>query len=227
MRAFRGLTVALMLVNAGVADAQASRGFKDSWFWGAKGGLLNYQVMEATGPNTSSPTNTLGIMAGGDWMITRTSGGLYVGVDYTLMSHSVLVNDSISPLDINPRTVALSGLRRFTFAGLFFPLQTYRLHPYFGMGFTLQHVSKATPQGTFRTKPQEELALGTIASHRSTMSPVLMVGAQLRIPLAQLFGQVITTPAHDGFFLFTGGNWRTSLEAGLRWNLGSSIDRLR
>jgi hypothetical protein len=223
MRAFRGLTVAaLVLVNAGIAEAQPTRGFKDSWFWGAKGGLLNYQVMETTGAS-----NTLGIMAGGDWMITRTSGGLYVGVDYTLMSHDVFVNDSISPLDITPRTVSLSNLRRFTFAGMFFPLQTYRLHPYFGMGFALQHVAKATPQGTFRNQQQEDLALGTIQSHRSTLSPIVIAGFQLRIPLASFFSQIITTPAHEGFFLFTGGNWRTSLEAGLRWNLGSSIERMR
>ena len=47
MRAFRGLSIALLLLlNVGQADAQASRGFKESWFWGFKTGLLAYQVVD-------------------------------------------------------------------------------------------------------------------------------------------------------------------------------------
>ena len=44
MRAFRALAVivALITVDATVASAQVVRGFKDSWFWGVKGGGLVY-----------------------------------------------------------------------------------------------------------------------------------------------------------------------------------------
>ena len=49
--------------------AQEGRQFKDAWFWGAKGGALvyssNYSTDAAVAP-----------LAGIDWMITRTYGGV-------------------------------------------------------------------------------------------------------------------------------------------------------
>lgn len=224
MRAFRGLTIAaLLLLNVGAAGAQASRGFKDSWFWGAKSGLLNYQVV-----NNAVAKSPLALMAGGDWLITRTSGGLYVSFDYSFFSaDSVFVNDSISPLDSVPRILQLGGLRRFTIAGMLFPMQTYRMHPYLGFGFTLSHIAKAEPQGTYRNATQENLVESTVQFFRSTASPVVILGTQLRLPLASAFAQVTATPASNNFFLFAGSGWRSTLEAGLRYNVGTSIDRLR
>lgn len=224
MRTIRGLTIAaLLLVNAGTAAAQASRGFKDSWFWGAKAGLLSYQVQDA-----GVSKNNLDIMGGGDWMITRTNGGLYVSFDYSFVSaDSLFVNDSISPLDSVPRVVQLSGMRRFTIAGMLYPMQTYRLHPYIGLGISLSHLSKVEPQGTYRNATQQNLVLSTVQFFRSTATPTFIGGAQLRLPLASLFGQLTASPANDNFFLFTGSNWRLTAEAGLRYNVGSSIDRIR
>jgi hypothetical protein len=224
MRAFRGLTIAaLLLLNFGAAGAQASRGFKDSWFWGAKSGLLNYQVV-----NNAVAKSPLALMAGGDWLITRSSGGLYLSFDYSFFSaDSVFVNDSISPLDSVPRILQIGGLRRFTIAAMLFPLQTYRMHPYMGFGVALAHIARADPQGTYRNATQENLVLSTVKFFRSTATPVVMIGTQLRLPLASAFGQVTATPATDNFFLFSGSGWRTTLEAGLRYNVGTSIDRLR
>jgi hypothetical protein len=224
MRAFRNLTIAALLaVNVGSAGAQASRGFKDSWFWGIKSGLLSYQVVD-----NGVAKNPFALLGGADWFITRSSGGLYLSFDHTFFStDSLFVNDSLSPLDSVPRVVSLKGLRRFTLAGLLFPMQTYRLHPYLGIGVTLASIVEATPQGTYRNSTQQNLVLNTIEAFRSTASPMVMLGAQLRLPLASLFGQLTATPANNNFFLFSGSNWRTSFEAGLRFNAGSSMDRLR
>ena len=147
MRAIRSLTVAaLLLLNVGYAGAQASRGFKDSWFWGLKSGLLSYQVVD-----NSVSKNPFALMAGADWMITRSSGGLYLSFDHSFFSaDSLFVNDSLSPLDSVPRIIQLKGLRRFTIAGMLFPMQTYRLHPYLGFGVTLANVVQVSPQGTYR-----------------------------------------------------------------------------
>jgi len=233
MQAFRGLTIAaLLLLNIGAADAQASRGFKDSWFWGAKSGLLNYQVV-----NNAVAKSPLAPMAGGDWLITRSRGGLYLSFDYSFFSaDSVFVNDSISPLDQAPRILEIGGLRRFTLAAMLFPMQTYRMHPYLGFGFALAHIARADPQGTcggcpagstYRNATQENLVLSTVKFFRSTATPVVMIGTQLRLPLASAFAQVTASPATDNFFLFSGSGWRTTLEAGLRYNFGSSIERVR
>src|SRR5690242_15466840 len=96
MRAIRGLTVAtLMLLNVGIAGAQASRGFKDSWFCGIKGGAQLYQVVD-----NGVAKNPIALMGGADWLITRSSGGLYLSFDHSLVSaDSVFVSDSLSPLD--------------------------------------------------------------------------------------------------------------------------------
>jgi len=224
MRAFRGLTItALLLLNVGAAGAQASRGFKDSWFWGAKFGLLNYQVW-----NNSVAKNSLALMAGGDWLITRSNGGLYVSFDYSFLSaDSVFVNDSISPLDSVPRIVQIGGLRRMTMAAMIFPAQSFFMHPYVGFGVTLAHIARADPLGTYRSATQKNLVLSTVEFFRSTATPVIIIGTQLRFPLASAFGQVTATPANNNFFLYTGSGWRTTLEVGARINIGSSIDRVR
>ena len=173
--------------------------------------------------------NNIGLLGGADWMITRTSGGLYVSFDYSFISaDSLFVNDSTSPLDTVPRVVQLSGMRRFTIAGMLFPMQTYRLHPYIGFGVSLSNLAKLEPQGTYRNATQQNLVLSTIQFFRSAATPTYIGGAQLRLPLAgSLFGQVTASPANDNFFLFTGSNWRVTAEAGFRWNSGPSIDRMR
>ena len=207
MRTIRGLTIAaLLLLNVGYAGAQASRGFKDSWFWGAKAGLLSYQVV-----NNGVARSPFALLGGADWMITRSSGGLYLSFDHSFFSaDSIFVNDSISPLDSVPRVVGLKGLRRFTIAGMLFPMQTYRLHPYLGIGVTLASVAQVTPRGTYRNATQQNLVLSTIEAFRSTATPMVMVGAQLRLPLVSVFGQVTAAPANNNFFLFSGSGVRTS-----------------
>jgi len=156
MRAIRALTVAaLVALDVSVAAAQATRHFKDSWFWGLKGGITSYQVQ--SNPQAYAP------LAGIDWLITRTNGGLYVSFDHSFFTRdSVFVNDSLSPLDTVPRTIILSGLRRFTVAGMLFPMQSYRLHPYVGFGASLSHIAKALPLGAYRNGTQQQLVEGTV-----------------------------------------------------------------
>jgi len=222
MRAIRALAVAaLVVLDVSAAAAQPSRHFKDSWFWGVKGGGMFYQVQSDT-------NGSLGPLAGIDWMITRTNGGLYVSFDQTFFKDQfVFVNDSLSPIDTVPRTVFLSGMRRFTLAGMLFPMQTYRVHPYIGFGAVLNQIAKAEPVGTYRSGAQAQLVAATVQAFRASAAPVVIVGTQVKFPLSSVFGQVSFTPANSDFFLFTGNNWRTSFEAGLRYNVGTSIDRTR
>jgi len=221
MRAIRPLAVAaLVVLDVSAASAQKTSHFKDSWFWGFRGGAMTYQVM-------SDPGGSLAPLAGVDWLITRTNGGLYVAFDHMFFNQSVFVNDSLSPLDTVPRQVLLSGMRRFTLAGMFFPMQTPRVHPYFGFGATLNAIAQATPIGTYRNGTQQQLVQATVATFKTAAAPVVIVGTQIKIPLTSFFVQATATPAADNFFLFTGTNWRFSLEAGLRHNAGSSKDPMR
>lgn len=226
MRAIRALAVAaLVVVDVSAAAAQSTRGFKDSWFWGLKAGGMTYQVMS----DTVGFYGSLGPIGGLDWMITRTRGGLYVSLDHLYMSttQSVFVNDSISPLDTIPRQVNLRHMRRFTLAGMIFPLQSYFAHPYAGLGVTINYLANVEPVGSFRNDAQRRLVLATINQFRTAAAPVIILGLQLKWPVGSVFGQMTATSAHDRFFLWTGQNWRVSLEGGLRYNMGSSIDRMR
>jgi hypothetical protein len=222
MRAIRVLAVAaLMSLGVSAASAQTTRHFENSWFWGVKGGLLSYQVF--------SDTSAFTWMAGGDWMITRKKGGLYVAYDHSFLGlDSVFVNDSLSPLDTAPRVVHLRGLRRFTFSGVLFPFDNDRLYPYIGAGVTLSAIASAEPQGQYRNGTQQNLVLNTVATFKSVAAPTFMIGTQLRLPfLPSAFIQATATPASNNFFLFMGQGWRTTVEAGARYNAGSSIDEMR
>lgn len=223
MRAIRAVAVAAALValDVSVATAQSTRGFNNSWFWGAKAGGHFYQVQ-------SDPDGSLSALGGVDWLITRERGGLYVSFDHTFFKDKfVLVNDSLSPIDTVPRTVFLSGMRRFTMAGMLFPYQRKYLQTYFGLGATLNQIAKAEPVGTYRNRQQETLVTSTVRQFRTNATPVVILGSQLRLLYASAFAQASFSPASSQFFLFTGNNWRTTVEGGLRYNIGSSIDPLR
>lgn len=222
MRAISAVAVAtLVSLGASAADAQSTRGFKDSWFWGVKGGATFYQVQ-------SDPDGSLSPMGGIDWLITRTNAGLYASFDHTFFQdQSVFINDSVGPVDTIPRRVFLSGMRRFTLAGMLFPYQRKYLQTYFGLGAMLSQIDKAEPEGTYRTPVQERLVNATVREFRTTLTPVVMVGAQLRLLYFSGFVQASSTKATRNFFLFNGGNWRSTVEAGIRYNIGSSIDPMR
>lgn len=222
MRAIRVLAVAaLVVVDVSAASAQSTRHFHDSWFWGAKVGAMAYQVQSNTGG--------LAPMAGADWLITRKHGGLYVAGDYSVFSEQVMVNDSINPIDVTPggRATDIDDMFRITFAGMLFPLENQRFSPYIGMGMVLSSIVSAEAQGTYVNRTQENLVLTTIQNFKTTVQPNLIAGAQLRLPLVSVFGHATVTRSNNTFFLFTEPSWRMTFETGLRYNIGSSIDRLR
>ena len=222
MRAIRSLTVAaLIALDVSAAAAQSTRHFEESWFWGAKGGIMSYQVQSS--PNSLAPTGGI------DWLITRKKGGLYAAFDHAFFSRdSVFVNDSVSPLDTVPRAVMLSGMRRFTLAGMLFPYDGTRVHPYFGLGVALSSVANVEPRGTFRNAAHQNLVLSTIAQFKTVASPVVIVGSQLRLFWVSAFAQATASPTYNNFFLFDPENvWRTSVEVGFRYNVGSSVERMR
>lgn len=222
MRAICAVAIAsLVALDVNSADAQSTRGFKDSWFWGFKGGATFYQVQ-------SDPDGSLSPLAGTDWLITRTIGGLYASFDHTFFQdQSVFINDSVGPVDTIPRRVFLSGMRRFTLAGVLFPYQRKYLQTYFGLGAMLNQIDRAEPEGTFRNPTQERLVNATVREFRTSFTPVAIVGLQLRLLHFSGFVQGTSTRATRNFFLFNGNNWRSTVEAGVRYNIGSSIDPMR
>ena len=236
--AIRAVAVAALVgLDVSVAAAQPTRGFSDSWFWGVKGGITTYSVF-------SNPQSTAMVL-GGDWLITRKKGGLYVAFDHALVEGALVVNDSVHPEDACPtvdrptcRRVDIDGMHRLTLAGMIFPLENAFIQPYAGFGVAFSHIAAAEADTLeyfqtfgvpYRSPLQRDLVLQTIQQFRTTASPTIILGTQLRLPLLSVFGHVTATTANQNFLLSApgGSGWRVSLEAGARYNIGSSIDRMR
>jgi hypothetical protein len=219
MKAIRTLAVALTVVTLVPAAgmAQTSRPFQNSWFWGVKGG--------GTFIAAPSSSNVTSAMVGLDWMITRKHGGLYVSFDQSFLSQYAVLADSVNPTD-TPSLVKLKDMRRLSIALMGFPGDWTRFHPYAGLGMTYSTVGQVLPQAAYGSTDQAALAQQIISQYKSVFSPMLIAGAQMQYRNAAVFLQVMGWQANQSFFLSSSTRgFNASVEAGLRYNFGSSIDK--
>src|ERR1700716_1925379 len=125
MRLLRVLVVATSFAAllAKPSAAQDGRPFRDAWFWGVRGGVLNYSSeAHLVGPASGRGTDNAGApMVGLDWMITRTQGGLYLGIDEAFFSSAAYYR---RPAVAGDPGANLNNLRRITLAGMLFPMQS-------------------------------------------------------------------------------------------------------
>src|ERR1044071_9604298 len=99
MRSIRALGTALTVLSLlpCVATAQKDRQFKDAWFWGVKAGGLSFA--DASGAYKMAP------LAGGEWLLTRTHGGLLISLSQAFMSTTTIFpagpeSDSLRTIDL-------------------------------------------------------------------------------------------------------------------------------
>ena len=221
MRMIRGLTamLALSALAPETGAAQQGRAFKDSWFWGLKAGGLSY--------STVLETNQLAPLAGVDWVITRSRGGLYVSYDQAFFTGQSAVFDQ-DPFtgELQLRAVDLKNLNRVNVLAMGFPVRYGAVRPYFGIGMTLNHIADAQVQGSYETQEQFVIVDEQVNDQKASFSPTAMVGAQWQIRGVNVFGQLLATSAHRNFFLNDGdGGVGYSFEIGVRYNIGRSIER--
>lgn len=199
--------------------AQEGRQFKDAWFWGLKGSALVYS--SASADHAIAPT------VGADWVITRTQGGLYVSYDESFFKTLGSFTDRNLSNVAYEHFVDLQNLRRVNVAGMLFPMQSAHVHPYVGFGATFTQIASAHMWYGSDSTSRYAQALDSVQTKRSTFSPLFMAGAQVRLPRFSVFGQATAAPQTD-YFLHRGGHSvLMSLEGGIRYNVGSSIDRER
>lgn len=220
MRTIRALTAAAAVAAAlpTIAAAQQGRQFKDAWFWGVKAGGLT--LADTNSAYQQAP------LAGFDWLITRSRGGLYIsGSQAFFTQQTFTLRDPTSGADSGLRVVDLKNLRKVDFALMAFPGQHVRFHPYAGLGLTLHQVASATPQPPFATTDQLNAAEQDIQNRKVGVSPFLIAGGQWRFAPLSVFVQGTANPVSKDFLLYNGRPWNFTLEAGIRYNVGSSIDR--
>ncbi|MDB4913159.1 MAG: hypothetical protein JWM95_803 [Gemmatimonadetes bacterium] len=215
------MAVGLAALVSQSGAAQEGRQFKDAWFWGAKAGMLSYA--SATTTNGGAP------LVGGEWLITRTNGGLYVSYDQAFFNTFGGFVDR-DPDSVFVRNVKIKNMRRFTMAGMAFPWQSNKLHPYVGLGLSFNQIAGTSLVGSFVNSTRQAIAVDSVQSKKTGVSPIFIAGVQARYNPASLFIQSTVSPIQSSFFLAnptSSQSFNFSLEVGVRYNVGSSIDRAR
>ena len=205
LRLLAGLVIMALAPRAGAA--QAGRLFKDSWFFGAKAGNMTYWT--TTTQHGQAP------IIGGETLITRSRGGLYLSLDEAFFDGTTsIINSSGSE-----QVVRIKDNRRATIAAMMFPKAYGWIRPYGGIGFALNFMQTATPVGG-----SDETTDLIVARQKTASAPIFMVGTQLQLLRFSVFGQASYMPAQNSFLL--NNNETYFIEAGIRYNIGSSIERI-
>lgn len=200
----------LVLVPAAAAQAQSARLFDNSWFWGVHAGVTDVGT-PATGVG-AEPT------IGGEWLITRSTGGLYVAYDQAMFNRTSAIADAAAVNGI--RQVYIHDMRSGSIAGVAFPWHSGSFRPYAGLGMQLSVIGSAEPQTDANGAPSSDVAQ-RVENARSRTTVFLMGGAQWQVRRAALFGQVTVTPSDNQFLI---SRATTMIVGGVRYNFGSSIE---
>jgi hypothetical protein len=207
----RALGITALLATT--VQAQESRPFRNSWFWGAKVGTLS--------AGTTASDRTWAPSIGAEWLITRSAGGLWVFADHSSFDIRTAVSDqSVSG---GLREVDLRNLRRFGFAAVVAPRAFGIVRPYAGLGMSLNVIGRARAVADSAGSPPGSGVVTAIEDQRSRASVLGLAGAQAQLTRAALFTQFTATPASRRFLLNDGPlvGW----EVGVRYNFGSSVAR--
>jgi hypothetical protein len=213
MRTVRWMSsvLALVVLTPVVSSAQSNRLFENAWFWGAKAGLMNF----STGIETKTAP-----LVGAEWLITRNKAGLYLSAEQAFFTATGYVSDG-SGGAVN---VDLKDSRRYTAALLAFPVNWGSLRPYGGVGLSLNLIQHAVEQPGQVTDPDQDDAIATaIHENRDRVAFVMMGGLQAQYRRFSVFGQATYMPARANFFF--SGRSTYIVEAGIRYNDGSSVDK--
>jgi hypothetical protein len=213
MRTVRWMSsvLALVALTPVVSAAQSNRLFENAWFWGAKAGLMNFSTGNSS---TTAP------LVGAEWLITRNRAGLYLSAEQAFFNATGYVFDGNG----QQYNVALKDSRRYTAALLAFPVNWGSLRPYAGAGFSLNLIQHATvDQSQFTDPDQQDVVANAVHEERDRVAFILMGGLQAQYRRFSVFGQATYMPARANFFF--SGRSTYILEAGLRYNVGSSIDK--
>ena len=213
MRTVRWMSsvLALVVLTPVVSAAQSNRLFENAWFWGAKAGLMNF----STGLETKTAP-----LVGAEWLITRNRAGVYLSAEQAFFSATGYVFDG-NGQQVN---VALKDSRRYTAALLAFPVNWGTLRPYGGVGLSLNLIQHATVNQAQVTDPdQEDVIASAVHRERDRAAFIIMGGLQAQYRRFSIFGQATFMPARANFFF--SGRSTYILETGLRYNVGSSIDK--
>ena len=219
MRILRSLVAvaALAALAPRAGHAQNGREFNNSWFWGAKGGVMQFWTTDVA--HAPAP------LIGAEWLITRQRAALYLAYDQSFFDQTSTYTAYDYPNLEGARPVVGEGrariqdMRRFTAQIMVFPKRFGIMRPYAGLGFALNDIANATETGT---NPGGDTEF-SINDAQSRSAAILTGGVQWGIQRFSVFGQASMMPAKSRFFFNDGTTY--FLEGGIRYNIGSAIER--
>lgn len=205
--------LALIAIPFQVALAQLRHDFKDSWFWGVKAGVMSF--------STSTVENRTEPVVGGEWLLTRSQGALYIAVDQALFEASSSFTDTTG----QSHAVTIRDMRRITGAAMAFPFSfdaaIATLRPYAGVGFALNFLRTAELVAGL---PSDSAARRDVSrrleDQQDRAAPLLILGLQAQVGRIAAFAQGTIMPAETRFLL--NGSPTMFAEVGLRFNAGRS-----
>ena len=214
MRTVRWMTSALALAALlpATGAAQSSRLFENSWFWGAKAGVMSF--------STTTASNKVAPMVGAEWLITRKQAALYLSADQSFFNSTSSFTDATG----NVYPVNIKDMRRYSFALLAFPVSWGTIRPYGGVGLAINLIQDATPSASITDPQQVAAADAKLADIKDRAAFLSMAGLQIQYRRFSIFGQVTYMPATSDFLL--NGRSTYMLEGGIRYNFSSSTDRM-
>lgn len=215
------LALALLLGPAAV-QAQDDRLFRDTWFWGIRGGVTTVETTLPTVTRTVAPT------IGADWVITRTRAALYVSGDYTIFdakgAFALQGATNASTAGNGFVDVSVTNMTKFGLGLLAFPRSFGIVRPYVGAGIAVNILGGATVDSNLVDPTRARQAADTINNRKTMAGPSLILGAQAQFGRLNVFGQVGADFVADNFLL--GQQQAPVALFGVRYALTGARERL-
>ena len=213
-KALAGIALVPALLAGQAADA--GKQFNDSWFWGISGGAMMFTAGVDQDVRVTAPS------VGAEWLITRTHIGLRMSVEQAFFDKQAAVFDASVAGAARP--VNVSDWRRYSAEIYFFPSTESSLRPYAGFGLALNVLQNATPTGSFASEAALDSVNTSVNDHASRASAVFTAGAQYGIGRAALYVSGSGMPTRNNF-LFSRSSYTFLVQAGVRYNFGSAIEK--
>ena len=196
---------------------ESAKYFNDSWFWGVNGGAMFLTAGFDQDVKVTAPS------IGGEWLITRTRFGLRLAIDQAFFDEQTGIFDPSAAGGARP--VSVSDWRRYSSEVYFFPFKNSGLFkPYAGFGLALHVLQESTPQGSFSSEGAMDTVFTLVNRFSSRASTVVTVGLQAGFARTHVFVQGSSMPTGNNWLL-NRSNYTFLVQGGLRYNIGSAIEK--
>jgi len=210
MRTVRWLAFGLALIALlpSASAAQQGRLFRDSWFWGANVGVMNF--------STATSSNQTASLVNLEWFITRTRGGLYLSAGRAFFTANGAVKDNQG----NSYNVQIQDMTQIQADLIALPVAWGGVHLYAGGGFQMNIAHSAVVTDSILDPNIKTQVQNTLADQADAIRFNLLIGVHAQLKRIAIFGNAEWLPAMGNFVLGNKASWM--LEGGIRLNFGPS-----